>query len=123
MLVALVTFSNALNPGSAFANTPGAVDSTFKTNFGSQTSNRTYEVAVLSDNSVLFAGDFTGAFRKVSAIGVADTTFNTNAAAGTTVNSGRAIAVDSLGRIIVGDNSGGPINRFSSTGAVDTSFN
>ena len=123
MLVALVTFSNAFNPGSAFANTPGAVDSTFKTNFGSQTTNRTYDVAVLSDNSVLFAGDFTGNFKKVSATGVADATFNTNAATGSTVNSGRSIAIDSLGRIYVGDNAGGPVNRFSSTGVVDSTFN
>ena len=123
MLVTLLTISNAFNAGSAFANTPGAIDDTFKANFGSQTSNRSYDVAVLSDNSVLFAGDFSGAFKKVSATGVADSTFNTNASAGATVNSGRQIAIDSAGRIVVGDNSGGLVNRFSSTGVVDTSFN
>lgn len=115
ILVTLLTVSNAFNSGSALANTPGAVDSTFKTNFGSQTTNRTYDIAVLSDGSVIFTGDFNGAFKKVSATGVADATFNSNASVTWTVNSGQALAVDSLGRIVVGDNSGGPLNRFSST--------
>jgi hypothetical protein len=80
MLVTLLTVSNAFNVGSALANTPGAVDSTFKTNIGSFTGTAN-AVAVQSDGSILVTGSSSYRLNRFSASGVADTAFNTAMAA------------------------------------------
>jgi hypothetical protein len=110
------------NGNLALANTPGAVDSTFKTNIGNGLSNSAYGIAILSDGRILAHG-VSDQLKRFSETGVADTTFNTEAAKGSVLGNPRGIEIDSLGRIVVGDNSDGLLNRFSSSGAVDTDFN
>ena len=65
----------------AGASSPGAVDATFKANVGSTMPSRTRGIAVQSDGAVVALGDTTGKLRRYSSAGVADSTFNTSAAA------------------------------------------
>lgn len=77
-MVTLITFGDGTRGGIALANTPGAVDSTFKTNAGNALSNSAYGVAIQSDGQVLVTG-VSDQLKRYSSAGIADTTFNTKA--------------------------------------------
>ena len=112
----------------AGASSPGAVDATFKANVGSTMPSRTRGIAVQSDGAVVALGDTTGKLRRYSSAGVADSTFNTSAAAAAggspaLVNNAYTVEVQSDGKILATDDYLGSIQRFTSAGAADSVFN
>ena len=123
--------------GFARLNANGTLDTTFNTALGTgKNTGAVRALAVQSDGSVIFGGDFTSFngtscdIVRVSSTGTFDTTFNTNV--GTGVASGAyifSISVQSDGDILVGGNflswngtTVGEIVRLNSDGTRDTAF-
>jgi uncharacterized delta-60 repeat protein len=117
-------------------NANGTLDTTFTTALGTGTNGTVYAIALQSDGSVIFGGNFTSFngttcdIARVSSTGTFDTSFNTNV--GTGIVPGAyifSISVQSDGDILVGGNftswngtSVGRIVRLNSDGTRDTAF-
>lgn len=123
--------------GLARLNANGTLDTTFNTALGTGiNTNAVRTLAVQSDGSIIFGGDFTSFngttcdIARVSSTGTFDTSFNTNV--GTGVVTGAyifSISVQSDGKILVGGNflswngtTVGEIVRLNSDGTRDTAF-
>ncbi|HEV2693744.1 MAG TPA: Calx-beta domain-containing protein, partial [Verrucomicrobiae bacterium] len=114
-------------------NSDGTVDQTFNPGFG-VTSGMIWSVFLQPNGQIVIGGDFTGyntnvvnSVARLNADGSMDTSFNPGAGPDSTVN---AVAVDSIGRVIIGGDfdsvngiSSGGVARLNVDGSVDTSFN
>jgi len=123
--------------GLARLNANGTLDTTFNTALGTGIdTNAVRALAVQSDGSIIFGGDFTSFngttcdIARVSSTGTFDTSFNTNVGTGTPVSSYIfTISVQGDGKILVGGyfsswngTTVGRIVRLNSDGTRDTAF-
>ena len=138
--------SNGTNDDFAVAryNADGTLDTGFGTGGKATTaigsgSNRAYAVAIHSDGKIVVAGESVNsegdndiAVVRYTADGALDTTFSTDGKATTTIGSdddvGRAVAVQSDGKIVVagysynGSDTDFAVVRYTAAGALDTTF-
>ncbi|NDG67433.1 MAG: hypothetical protein EBY23_11095, partial [Actinobacteria bacterium] len=99
-----------------------AGDNTFNTAITSGLSSTPTAVTVDASGNVFVVGPFTGNVKKFSSTGVADTTFNTNAAAAALGTGANTAVLQSDGKLVVGGSFTSKLKRFNIDGTLDTTF-